>query len=215
MELWNEIITEKSRKLLFELKGMMNFVLIGGWAVWLYSQSIKSKDIDVYIDFDDFFKLQKDLINKGMSIGFNPKLNKYEIKMEEIDIDIYTPNHCNLIVPCKDVFNEKLFKKIDNFDVIIPEALLILKINAEENRHETIKGFKDRIDILSILYKTEINKKLFRDLSKKYNINLKRLDEIIKKSYKEYGYFFPESENLRKLKSLKSELIKKLKSSEI
>ena len=210
MELWNEIITEKSQKLLFELKDMMNFVLIGGWAVWLYAPSVKSKDIDIYINFDDFFKLQKELAEKGIYISLNQKLNKYEIKMDEIDIDIYTPHHCNLIVPCKDVFNEKLFKKVDKFDVIIPEALLILKINAEEKRHETIKGFKDRIDILSLLYKLDLNKKLLNELAKKYNTNLNRIRDIITKSSKEYSYFFPEAENLRKLKALKIELIKKM-----
>jgi len=210
MELWNDIITEKSQKLLFELKDIMNFVLIGGWAVWLYAPSVKSKDIDIYINFDDFFKLQKDLADKGIYIGLNQKLNKYEIKMDEIDIDIYTPHHCDLIVPCKDVFNEKLFKKVDRFNVIIPEALLILKINAEEKRHEAIKGFKDRIDILSILYKVDLNKKLLNELAKKYNVNLNRLKEIITKSYKEYSYFFSEAENLRKLKELKKELLKKM-----
>jgi len=210
MELWNEIITEKSQKLLFELRDIMNFVLIGGWAVWLYSTSIKSKDIDVYINFDDFFKHQKDLADKGIFISLNQKLNKYEIKTGEIDIDIYTPHHCNLIVPCKDVFNEKLFKRVDKFNVIIPEALLILKINAEEKRHETIKGFKDRIDILSLLYKVELNKRLLKDLAKKYSIDLSRMKEIIAKSSKEYSYFFPEAENLRKLKELKRELLKKL-----
>lgn len=208
MELWNDILTEKSQNMLFELKKISNFVLIGGWAIWLYTRTVKSKDIDIYINFDDFFKLQNFFLSKGITINLNQKLNKYEVKTEEVDIDIYTPHHCNLIISCKDVFLKKWFKNIDNFKVVIPEVLLILKIDSEEKRHETIKGFKDRIDILSLLYKVKLNKELLNNLAKQYNVNLKRLKEIIIKSSKEYSYFFPEAENLRELKKLKRELFK-------
>ncbi len=210
MELWNDIITEKSQNLLFELKKISDFVLIGGWAVWLYTRAAKSKDIDIFINFDDFFKLQKFFIERGISTYLNQKLNKYEIKLEEIDIDVYTPHHCNLIVPCKEVFSKKWFKTIDSFKVVIPEVLLILKIYCEEKRHETIKGFKDRIDILSVLYKTKIDKELLKSLSKEYDISLNKLTDIITKSSKEYSYFFPESGNLKKLKELKREFIKNI-----
>ena len=158
MELWNEAIVEKSQNMLTELKKIGKFVLIGGWAVWLYTQTVKSKEIDIYINYNDFFQLQNFFMNKGISINFNPKLKKYEMKIDEIDVDIYTPDKCNLIISCKDVFEKKLFKKSDGFVVIIPEALLILKLGAEKQRHETIKGFKDRIDILSLLYKIDKQK---------------------------------------------------------
>lgn len=211
MELWNEIITEKSYNLLIELKKITNFVLIGGWASWLYSQTAKSKDIDIYINFDDFFKLQNFFINKGIAINFNRKLNKYEIKTEEIDIDIYTPDHCNLIISCKEVFNKKMFKNVNGFDVVLPEVLLLLKLDAEKERHDTIKGFKDRIDILSLVYKTRLDKSLLSKLSTEYKVDLKIIREIITKSSKEYSYFFTKSENLRELKKLKIELIEKIK----
>lgn len=211
MELWNDIITEKSQNLLFELKKISDFVLIGGWAVWLYTHSAKSKDIDIFIDFNNFFRLQKFFIEKGISADLNHKLNKYEIKLEKIDIDIYTPHHCSLIIPCKDVFQNRWSKSIDGFKTIIPEVLLILKINAEENRHATIKGFKDRIDILSLLHKTQINKELLNSLAKQYNVDLNRLKEIIARSNKEYSYFYPEAENLKRLKELKKELIKNVR----
>jgi len=211
MELWNDIITEKSQSLLFELKKISDFVLIGGWAVWLYTRAAKSKDIDIFIDFEDFFKLQKFFIEKGISTDLNQKLNKYEIKLGEIDIDIYTPHHCSLIVPCKEIFSKKWFKTIDSFKVVIPEVLLILKIYCEEKRHETIKGFKDRIDLLSILYTTKIDKELLKSLSKEYAVSLNNLVDIITKSSKEYSYFYPESGNLKKLKELKRELIKNVR----
>lgn len=211
MELWNEIVTEKSQILLFELKKIVNFVLIGGWAVWLYSQSLKSKDIDIYIDFNDFFKLQNFFVNKGIAVNLNSKLNKYEIKLEEIDIDVYTSDHCSLIIPCKDVFKKKLFKEVQGFEVITPEALLILKLNAEKQRHESIKGFKDRVDILCLLHVAEFNKMLLKQLSAEYKFDLNALRNIVVESGKEYSYFFNKAENLRELKKLKLELLKKVK----
>ena len=209
MELWNEEIVKKSEDILLELKNNADFVLIGGWSIWLYAQTVKSKDIDIYIDFKDFFILQNFLINKGLSINFNPKLNKYECKTSELDIDIYTPDHCNLIIPCKDVFNKKLWKIVGGLKTIIPEVLLILKLDSEKNRHETIKGFKDRIDILSLVSRVEINKELLSQLCKDYNFDLSNLKNIITKSSMEYSYFFQQAENLRELKKFKIELLKK------
>ena len=212
MELFNEVITEKSRALLFELKETADFILIGGWASWLYTKNIKSKDVDIYINFDDFFRLQNFFLARGISISFNKNLNKYEIKTGEIDIDIYTPDHCSLIIPCKEVLNKNLFKLKDNFKVVLPEVLLILKLDAEKSRRGTIKAFKDRLDILSLLYKEDFNNNLLIKLSKEHNLDLSELLDIIKKSNREYSYFFNEAENLRELKKLKLELLKKAKS---
>jgi hypothetical protein len=207
MEFWNDIITEKSQKTLLELAKKTNFVLIGGWASWLYSKSIKSKDIDIYIDFKDFFTLQKFFLEQGINVVFNQKLNKYEIKIQDIDLDIYTPDHCNLAIPCKDVFKNRLFKDFGNFKVVFPEVLLLLKVDAEKNRHDTVKGFKDRVDILSLLYSTNLNKKLLKDLANQYRIELIKIKDIIEKSTKEYSYFFGKSENLRELKKFKQKLL--------
>ncbi|MBI2631836.1 hypothetical protein HYW75_02435 [Candidatus Pacearchaeota archaeon] len=211
MELWNDLITDKSKEILFELKKSVTFVLIGGWAIWLYSQAVKSKDIDFYINFDDFFKMQNFFLNFGLSVDFNSKLNKYEVKMEGIDIDIYTPNHCNLIVSCDDVFKKKLFKGVSEFNVVLPEVLLLLKLNAEKQRDNTIKGFKDRTDILSLIYSVEFDKKLLIKLIENYKIDLEHLRDIIKGSGKEYSYFFENAEDLRELKKLKLSLLKKIR----
>jgi len=210
MEFWNDIIADKSKDILFELRKNINFVLIGGWAVWLYTQTTKSKDIDIYIDFTDFFKLQNFFISKGIGVGFNSKLNKYEAKIGEVDIDIYTPDHCNLIVNCKDVFRNKLFKRFEGFNIILPEALLLLKLNAEKERSMTIKGFKDRVDILSLIYCVKFNEKLLIKQAKEYNIDLNALRNIIKMCEKEYSYFFDDTKDLCKLKKLKIELLKKI-----
>ena len=212
MELWNEIIVEKSYDVLNKLKGEIDFVIIGRWASWFYTKTIKSKDIDMYVNFKDFFIFQEILANKGIFISLNKKLKKYEAKIDEVDIDIYTPNYCDLIVPCKDIFADNWFKSINGFKVILPEPFLVLKLKAEEARMGTIKGFKDRIDILSMIYSIELNKQFLLELENKYKLDIRtKILKIIKGSKEEYKYFFPEYQNLRSLKKLKLELINKFR----
>lgn len=209
MELWNEAAVEKSQKILFELKNKLSFVLIGGWACWLYAKTVKSKDLDFYLNFDDFYSLQGKLAEMGVFVSLNKNLQKYEAKVDEIDIDIYTPQYCPLIIPCKDVFSEKWFHAREGFNVILPEALLFLKAKAEFEREQSMKGFKDRIDILSIISKAKIDKDFLSKLENRYGFRIReRILNIIRESSKEYEYFFPEAKNLRALKKLKMELIK-------
>jgi hypothetical protein len=44
---YNDLITQKSWQTLQVLRGRLEFVLIGGWAVYLYTKALKSKDIDL------------------------------------------------------------------------------------------------------------------------------------------------------------------------
>ena len=61
MEFWNSLLTEKSQKLLMQLKNQpIKFILIGGWAVWLYTKQQKSKDIDIVL---------KEIIAKDINIS--------------------------------------------------------------------------------------------------------------------------------------------------
>ena len=50
-EFYHELITEKSFKILQDLRKKIKFILIGGWAVFLYARTLKSKDIDIIIDY--------------------------------------------------------------------------------------------------------------------------------------------------------------------
>ncbi|MFQ6121110.1 MAG: DUF6036 family nucleotidyltransferase, partial [Methanosarcinales archaeon] len=100
MEFWNEIILEKSFKVLQKISKEFDFVLIGGWAVYLWTNSQKSKDIDVIIKYEVL-----DYLKKNYSLKKNDYLKKYEIIIDEIDIDIYLPYFSNLGIPVEEIMN--------------------------------------------------------------------------------------------------------------
>ena len=49
MSFWNEPMEGKSFSVLLQLKKNYEFVLIGGWAVFLYTRAVESKDIDIVL----------------------------------------------------------------------------------------------------------------------------------------------------------------------
>lgn len=151
MDYYHSLITEKSWKKLQELKRQHRFILIGGWAVYLYAKMQKSKDIDFICDYEELSKLRAeyDLIK-------NDRLKKYEIHVGEFDIDIYTPFFSELGVPPEEI--EKMTTTVEGFRVPEIEALLILKQKAYQNRAGSSKGEKDRIDIISLLGSVDFNK---------------------------------------------------------
>lgn len=210
-ELWNQQIVEKSQKILEELKGYGDFVLIGGWATYLLGHGAKSKDIDVYVDFSDFFQLQKKWAADGVNVRYNGSPEKYEIEMDGIEIDIYTPENKKLIVPPKDVFADRMYKVIEGFKCILPEPLLVLKLHAEEDRPQSIKGLKDRIDILTLLVNCDIDYPFLDGLFERYQAQRlrERLATIVKKSNEEFKYLY-KSPNLREIKKLKGKVISAL-----
>ncbi|MEM2981127.1 MAG: hypothetical protein QW385_07190, partial [Thermoproteota archaeon] len=83
MEFWNDIAIDRSFKILQELRREFDFVLIGGWAVYFLTKAIKSKDIDIIIDFKDLTRLKI-----KMNIQKNDFLKKYEGEVEGVSIDI-------------------------------------------------------------------------------------------------------------------------------
>lgn len=171
MEFYHEIITEKSFKILQDLKRQFDFILIGGWAVFLYARTLKSKDIDIIVDYSQLAKLKRTL-----DISKNERLKKYEAKIEEVDIDIYLPHYSNIGFPVEEIKN--YFQSVEGFKVPLPEVLLILKTYVWNQRKNTPKGKKDLIDIFSILSKDIIDWEKYKRLIEKYN--LAEIDQQLK-----------------------------------
>ncbi|KKP36940.1 MAG: hypothetical protein UR23_C0010G0009 [Candidatus Roizmanbacteria bacterium GW2011_GWA2_32_13] len=161
---YQQFLTDKSFSLLTELRKRFKFTLIGGWAVYFYTQSLKSKDIDIIVDFS-----QLEQFKKEFTIEKNERLKKYQIKLEEIDIDIYLPFYSDLGLPV-----EKIIEKItsvNGFTLLEKEVLLITKLKAYQDRGISIKGQKDLIDIISLVSLEDFDFKYLSDLIEKNILN--------------------------------------------
>lgn len=176
--MWRDEVVERAWQILCELKGLADFVLIGGWAVYLWTRKLKSRDIDLYIDQENFYKLQSELLQRSHALKRNVRLRKFEALIGDVEVDIYTPFMSNLAVPCSDVFNKKLYSIIERFKVVIPEALLLLKAQAAQQRWHAEKGVKDRVDIISLLKFADIKRDLLEQMLRKYDKQHILLDAI-------------------------------------
>lgn len=163
MAFYNDLITEKSWETLHNLKRQIDFVLIGGWAVYLYTKALKSKDIDIIVSYEDLSEL-KDFF----PITKNERLKKYEARNEAVQIDIYLPFYSKLGLPVEEIIKET--GKIDTFALPTPEMLLILKQYTFGERKLSAKGQKDLLDIINLLSKTNIDWKRYKNLLVKLKI---------------------------------------------
>jgi len=162
-EFYHDLITEKSFSALQGLRKKFKFILIGGWAVFIYTKSLRSKDIDIVIDYDELEKIRKEY-----NLFKNDRLKKYEIKEGQTDIDIYLPYFSDLGLKAEDIKN--YCQSLEGFWVPVQEVLLILKIYAHQQRKGTNKGQKDLIDIFSLLKEAAIDWPKYKELIKKYNL---------------------------------------------
>lgn len=160
MEYYHQLITEKSFRLLKDLARQYKFILIDGWAVFLFTGSLKSKDIDLILDYDELNKLKE-----KYEIVKNDRLKKYEVKIEETDIDIYLPFYSNPGLPAEIIKDYTLSR--EGFAIPRPEILLILKQTAYKERAGSHKGEKDKIDIFSLLNQAEIDWQFYKNILKK------------------------------------------------
>ncbi len=180
MEFWNSQLTEKSWSILQDFRKKYDFILIGGWAAYLWTRQQKSKDIDIVVGINELQKLKADNLSK------NDRLKKYEVKVENIDIDIYVEHYSKLTIPPENL--KKYIKKVEGFKTISPEVLLVLKQGAYENRKNSVKGEKDRIDIISLLFFSDIDFKHYKAVLKKYSLNyyIEKLLNLVR-GFKDYN----------------------------
>jgi len=177
MEYYHNLITQKSWQLLQKLRKKCRFVLIGGWAVYLYTKALKSKDIDLILDYEELEKLK----NK-YEVFKNERLKKYEARAEELQIDLYLPFYSELGFPIEEVSQFKT--TLEGFSLPEPEVLVLLKAKAFKDRANSVKGRKDLIDIVSLLRLESLDFKKLVALSKKYSLAdlLKLVSETLKKT---------------------------------
>ena len=160
-EFWNELLTRASWDKLKEMSKESSFILIGGWAIYLWTKAHKSKDIDIIVDYETLEKL-----SKRYTLSKNDRLKKYEIKEEDFDIDIYLPYYSKLAIPAEKL--EKHTTSIEGIKTVTPEVLLILKQSAEIDRRGSLKGRKDLIDIITLLVHAPFNIEKYQTLLVEY-----------------------------------------------
>ena len=164
MQFYNDIITQRSFAYLQGMKKKYKFILIGGWAVYLYSKRLKSKDIDIIVDYDVLAK-----IKKSDEIFKNERLRRYEINTGNFDIDIYLPHYSDLGIEVAEIQNHIVNK--EGFSAPALEILLLMKLFAWHNRRGSSKGQKDELDIFSLAFLPEFNWKKYLEFVKKFNFS--------------------------------------------
>jgi hypothetical protein len=183
MEFYHNLITQKSFDYLKELGKKYDFILIGGWAVYLWSRALKSKDIDIIVSYEELAKLKE-----NQDIFKNDRLKKYEVKTGEFDIDIYLEHYSQLGIGIKNIKKSVVLKS--GFQIPSLEMLFFLKLYAYGQRKGSAKGQKDELDIFSLAVLPEFN----WDVYKKLIIDLK---------FKEYDQLFKDLlKNTRSIKEL-------------
>lgn len=150
MNFYRDSVVQKSWELLTGLKRQYKFVLIGGWAVWLYTRQLKSKDIDIVVDLSELEKLKN-----SYDMFKNDRLKKYELRQGEVEIDVYTPYFSDPGIAAEDIVTDA--RIVAGFRLPSRELLLGLKIVAWFNRRASPKGRKDLIDIIGLLNNPLIN----------------------------------------------------------
>ena len=203
-EFWNDSFTDESWKVLLQLRRDADFILIGGWACFLLTGAIKSKDIDIIVDHDALLAIRAKYAVKN-----TPFLKKYEAAAGNISIDIYVPHYSKLALPVADIIAHT--RIVEGFKVPEPEILVLLKQGAELDRLASIKGQKDRADILNLLVNADIDFAVYAGFAERFGLAHypKRLREIVAGARKEFEYL---GKNPREAKLLRNGILNKLKS---
>jgi hypothetical protein len=163
MNFYHNLVTEKSWQLLQSLRKKYDFILIGGWAVFLYAKALKSKDIDLVLEFSGLEKLKEEF-----AVSKNERLKKYEARREGMEIDIYIPFYSHLGLPVEDL--RKFAVGLEGFQTVEKEVLAVLKQVALTGRKETVKGRKDLVDLVCLFRLPNFNWEKYQKVISKYGL---------------------------------------------
>lgn len=163
MNFYHNLITEKSWRLLRSLRKKYDFILIGGWAVFLYTKALKSKDIDLILEFSELEKLKEEF-----EVSKNERLKKYEARREGMEIDIYIPFYSRLGLPVEDL--KKFVVGFEGFKTVEKEVLAILKQEALMGRRGTVKGRKDLADLISLFRLPDFNWEKYKKVVERHGL---------------------------------------------
>ena len=163
MEYYHDLVTQRSWEELTQLKKVVDFVLIGGWAIYFYTQGLKSKDIDIVVSFDALKKL-----SDNYDFVKNERLCKYEAVKDVVQIDIYLPHYSKLGIPVEDLLQNTT--DLEGFTLVDVHYLFVLKLYTLLQRGRNAKGRKDFVDLIALVRTTSLDWDRINELCRKYNI---------------------------------------------
>lgn len=172
-QFWNNEKTGKSFKTLQLLAGKVDFVLIGGWAVYLYTNVQRSEDVDIAIRYSDvpFFR--------GYGIeeyeGINIKYSVIDGTVVDLFIEEYADK--DLPIPVSDIFKNYTILG-GNIKTVNKELLLLLKLWGYF-REDEIKLRKDIVDVMSLLLYGGIDIDKFGTMLREYKIKKRRSVDVV------------------------------------
>ena|SRR3989344_3807447 len=175
MRFYHDLATNESWETLKAWRKQYGFMLIGGWAVWLYTKGLKSKDIDVVMDYEALAQ-----VKEKVEVVKNERLKKYEARQGPVDIDIYVPFYSHPGLPAEELGQFRV--TLGGFGTVRPEVLAMLKQAAWLARQGTVKGRKDMIDWLSLVTTEAFDGEEYQRLMMRYKLQSvgKRVGELVR-----------------------------------
>jgi hypothetical protein len=157
----------------------------------------------VIVDYNELSRLRT-----SIGIQKNDFLKKYEAKVEGVSIDIYVPYYSEFAISPEEILKNTV--RIENFRIPKPEILLILKQQAELQRRNSVKGQKDRVDILCLAKSGKVNWKNYKRFLKRFKLEEyeNELREIISSARIEFEYLG--IRNLREVRKIKEGILKEM-----
>jgi len=172
MQFWNEEQTKKSRELLNMLASSVDFVLIGGWAVYMYIRQQMSLGVDLAITYNSLEYFRKYGINdyKDMKVKYSIVNGVY------VDLFIEDFSDKDLPVPVSTILKE--YNIIEGIKVVDKELLLLLKLWGYFRADEQ-KIRKDMLDVLGLMLYGDIDLKKFKAYIDAYKVPKRRSVDVL------------------------------------
>ena len=210
--IWDEELMIKSFEFLKRMRALgIDFVLIGGWAVYFLTKYHMSRDIDIVLQDREFWKLKTYILGQGGREKASG-LKKMGFSIEDVKLDVYTESKSGLPIPIDEIYRKQIYVVIEDIKILKPEQLLVLKQKAAEARGHNMKGLKDRCDILAICLKAELDFSVYKAVCSNYSMAdmPRKLQELISSCEKEFNYVIQKEIIPSKLKRMKKDLKKKI-----
>jgi hypothetical protein len=171
-QFWNREATNKSLKLLGSLTNHVDFVLIGGWAVYMYVGAQKSQDIDIVVDYDSLNYFRQ----FGISEYPHSKI-KYSV-VDGVVVDLFVEEFIDPDMPFPSKMVLDNYVRMQSIKVVDRNILILLKLwgyfSADEIKHR-----KDIIDVVSLLFYGGIDLKKVRRYVERYKIDKRKSSDAM------------------------------------